>query len=270
MHQKLIFIITSIVVIAMLSCQVDTGLAPTQSGISGIIHFQNEWPDETDQVMVVASTKFPPTSLDEIIMSEPLPTFVDSASFVIWTNPQKFQAVGVIWKEKNQPWDVTNIIGIYFPTDDHFSPGSVTIADRNTIVDSINIEANLDNARLRVDSAIQGKLYVNGDWPDGAESVLVVASKTILPTSLLDVVFSSPIEAGFDSLDYSISVQPANYRLLGGLVTEAGQSIGIESIKGIYYKKPGDFLPGSIVVPTDTTIVSDIDITLDFESGLLP
>jgi len=270
MTYKLILLPFAALLVILSTCTIDTGLAPTQSGITGVVHFQNGWPKTTGEVMVVASTKFPPTSLEEIIMSEPLPTFVDSASFVIWTNPQTFQAVGVVWKEKDQPWDVTNIIGIYFPTSDHFSPGVVTIPDRNTLVDSISIDANLANARLRVDSAIQGTLRVKGDWPSGAESVLVVASKTILPTSLLDVVFGSPIEAGFDSTAYSLSLQPGTYRLVGALVTETGKSIGIESIKGLYRKNPGDFLPGSIVVPTDTTVATNIDITLDFESGLLP
>jgi len=270
MKHKLILLLFTVPLFFLQSCQIDTGLAPTQSGIAGVVHFQNEWPETTDEVMVVASTKFPPTSLEEIIMSEPLPTFVDSASFVIWTNPQTFQAVGVVWKEKGQPWDVTNIIGIYFPTSDHFSPGMVTIPDRNTLVDSISIDANLANARLRVDSAIKGMLRVKGDWPDGAESVLVIASKTVLPTSLLDIVFGAPIVAGFDSTAYSLSLQPGTYRLIGSLVTETGKSIGVESIKGIYRKNPGDFLPGSVVVPTDTTVAENIDITLNFESGLLP
>lgn len=270
MLRKLILLLFTAPLFMLSTCRIDTGLAPTQSGIAGVVHFQNEWPESTDEVMVVASTKFPPTSLEEIIMSEPLPTFVDSTSFVIWTNPQTFQAVGVVWKEKDQPWDVTNIIGIYFPTSDHFSPGTVTIPDKNTLVDSITIDANLNNARLRVDSAIKGMLRVKGDWPGGAESVLVVASKTVLPTSLLDIVFGAPIAAGFDSTTYSLSVQPATYRLIGALVTETGKSIGIESIKGLYRKNPGDFLPGAIAVPTDTTVAENIDITLDFESGLLP
>ncbi len=261
MRQKIILL--SAIILLQLSCEIDTGLEPTQSGIAGVIRFENEWPEATDQVVVVAATKFPPTSLDEIIMSEPLSTFVDSTSYVIWTNPETFKAVGVVWKEKDQPWDVTNIIGIYFPTDDHFTPGSVTIPDRKTLVDTIDIEADLELARLNVASAITGMLRVTGEWSKDAESVLVVASRTVLPTSLLDIIFSSPIKAGFDSTTYTLSVQPGTYRLIGALVTEAGQSIGVESIKGIYKKNPGDFFPGAVVIPTDTTVVSDIDITLD-------
>lgn len=268
--QKLMPLVLLILLLLSLSCNVPTGLEPTKSGIAGSIFFKNAWPNETDQVIVVASTVFPPTSLEDIIMSEPLQTNVDTARYVIWSNPETFAAIGVVWKEKNQPWNVTNIIGIYFPTADHFSPGKVSIPDRNTLIDSINIDADLSLARRKVDSAIEGMLRVNGEWPAAAQSVLMVASKTILPTSLLDITFGSPIDAGFDSTAYSLSVQPDTYRLIGALVIEENEPIGFNSIKGIFKKNPSDFFPSSVIVANDTTRVANIDITLDFESGLIP
>jgi hypothetical protein len=254
----------------MLSCEAPTGLEPTRSGISGSIFFKGDWPEQTDQVIVVASTVFPPTSLVEIVMSEPLDTNVDTAHYTIWENPADFAAIGVVWKEKDQPWDVTNIIGIYFPTDDHFSPGKVSIPDKETLVDSINIEANLSLARRKVDSTIEGTLKIAGDWPDNAQTVLMIASKTILPTSLLDIIFGAPIDVGFDSTEYSLSVQPNTYRLIGALLIQEDEPIGFDSIKGVYKKKPSDFFPSSVNVPTDTSRATGINITIDFESGLLP
>ena len=253
-----------------LFCKTDTGLEPTRSGLAGMVYFEDEWPEETDQVMVVAATVFPPTTLEDIIMSEPLETFVDTTRYIIWTNPETFAAVGVVWKEKGQPWNVTNIIGIYFPTDDHFSPGRVTIPDRDTVVDSIDIVAELSKARPNVDSAIEGQLKISGDWPETAQSVLVIASESILPPGLLDIIFGTPIEAGFDSTTYMLSVQPGTYRLIGALVIEQDKPIGFESIKGIYKKKPSEILPGVVIVPTDTTRVTDVNITIDFEAGLFP
>jgi hypothetical protein len=253
-----------LILFAGIQCSIDRGLAPTKSGISGTVTFDKEWPAMTDQVMVVAATRFPPVGINDIIMSEPLPILTDSAEYVIWASPTTFEAVGVVWKEKNQPWDVTNIIGIYFPTDNHFSPGKITIPDKSTLVNNIDIHADLSKARRKVDSAIQGMLKVNGSWPVGATQVLVVASPTILPTSLLDVVFGVPIAAGFDSSAFSLSVQPGTYRLIGALLIEENKSIGVESIKAIYKKKPTDFLPTSVVVPTDTTVVRGIQLTLDF------
>lgn len=268
--RKLIARVLFLSTLIFLTCEVPTGLEPTRSGISGSIYFKGEWPEQTDQVIVVASTVFPPTSLVDIVMSEPLEMNVDTAHYTIWQNPTEFAAVGVVWKEKGQPWDVTNIIGIYFPTDDHFSPGKVSIPDKQTLVDSVDIAADLSLARLKVNSAIEGTLSVTGDWPESAQSVLMIASKTILPTSLLDITFGVPIEVGFDSTAYSLFVQPATYRLIGALVIEKDKSIGFDSIKGVYKKKPSDFFPASVSVPTDTSRATGINITIDFESGLLP
>ncbi len=268
--QKLMSTLIILSLLYIFSCEAPTGLEPTRSGISGSIFFAGDWPEETDQVIVVASTVFPPTSLVEIVMSEPLETHVDTAHYTIWENPADFSAIGVVWKEKDQPWDVTNIIGIYFPTDDHFSPGRVSIPDRETRVDSINIEADLSLARRKVDSAIEGTLTISGDWPEDAQSILMIASTTILPTSLLDIIFGAPIEVGFDSTAYSLSVQPNTYRLIGALLIQKDEPISFDSIKGVYKKKPSDFFPSSVSVPTDTTRAAGIDITIDFESGLLP
>ncbi len=246
----------------------DTGLEPLRSGFSGTLYFEKAWPEDTDEMMVVASTVFPPAGLNDIIMSEPLPTGRDTLDYTIHTYPQKFAAVGVVWKEKNQPWDVTNIIGIYFPTSDHFTPGEVVIPDRNTMVTGIDIEADLSRARRAVQSAISGTLRARGQWPQDAESVLVAASSSFLPSSLLDITLSMPVEVPFDSVDYTLPLQPGTYFLVGALLLQTGAPIGIESIQGIY-EDPVTGNPGFINIPTDTTRLSNIDIVLDFNSRIL-
>lgn len=249
-------------------CDAPTGLKPTQSGISGTVFFVNEWPKQTDQVMVVAATAFPPTSLQDIIMSEPIDIFVDSAHYVIWSNPETFAAVGVVWKEKDQPWDVTNIIGIYFPTDDKFTPGTVTIPNKETLVDSINMRADLSIARRTVDSVIEGTLTVKDEWWDGAEYVIVIAAKTILNPGLLDLTFSLPIEASFDSTAYTLPIQPGTYAAIGVIVTEKDKPIGLDSIKGVYKKRASDPFPTIVKIPTDSTRVTNINITIDYDFKL--
>lgn len=264
MIKKLIVWLIAAVSLGLMTCDIDRGLAPTRSGISGTVYYLKEWPKNTDIVMVVGATRFPPTSINDIIMSEPIAAFTDSAEYVIYAPPITFEAVGVVWKEVNQPWDVTNIIGIYFPTDNYFSPGKVTVPNNNTMVSGINIRADLSKARRKVDSAIQGMLRIKGAWPANAEQVLMVASPSILPGSLLDITFGTPIAAGFDSTTFSISVQPGTYRLIGALLIEQGRAIGVESIKAIYKKRPTDLLPAAVAVPTDTTVVRGINLTLDF------
>ena len=249
-------------------CDSDTGLEPTQSGFSGTVRFKNVWPADTDQVIVVAATKFPPTDITEIVLGDPLPLNVDSVNFTIYSPPAEFAAVGVVWKQIDQPYDVTNIIGIHFTSDDQFSPAPIRIRDRNHMVNSINIDADLSKAKHFVESNVRGLITVKGEWPASAESILIFASKPLLPTGLLDISFGLPIAAGFDSTNYTINIQPGTYRLFGALLLESGSPIGVESIKGIYYKNEGDIFPGTVKVPTDTSQVKNINIQIDFGSNL--
>ena len=268
--KNLTVLLSVIIFVVLISCHLDPGLEPTRSGIRGTIYFLNEWPEDTDQVLVVAATTFPPTGLADIVLGEPLPTFVDSTDYVLYTAPGTFAAVGVVWKEKGQPWDVTNIIGIYFPTEDHFTPGIVEVKNRNHMADSIDIVADLSKAKRKVDSTIEGMIRVVGEWPAGATSVLVAASNSLIPQGLLDIQFGMPIPAGFDSTTYVLSVQPGTYRLVGTLVLEQDVPIGIQSVRGVYYRKPGDFLPGIVKVPSDTSHIKGIDITIDFNKSPFP
>ncbi len=254
----------------LLSCKSDLGLEPTRSGFRGTIRFKNSWPAQTDQVLVVAATKFPPTAITEIIMGDPLPLHVDSVEYQVFTPPQAFAAVGVVWKEKNQPWDVTNIIGIFFDSEDHFNPGDVAIDRRDRMLDHIDIEADLAKAKRAVQSGIEGVLRIKGNWPIGSQSVLLAASRPILPSGLLDISLGTPIAAPFDSTRYFLSLQPGTYRLVGALLIQDGVSLGISSLSGLYYKKPGDLLPGSVTIANDTTRVRNINFTIDFNTKPFP
>jgi hypothetical protein len=254
----------------LLSCKSDLGLEPTRSGFRGTIHFKNSWPAQTDQVLVVAATKFPPTAITEIIMGDPLPLNVDSVEYQLFTPPQSFAAVGVVWKEKDQPWDVTNIIGIYFDSEDHFNPGDVTVASRQQLINNINIDADLAKAKLAVKSGIEGTLHIKGLWPSGSQSILLAASRPILPSGLLDISLGTPVSAPFDSTRYFLSLQPGTYRLVGALLIQEGVSLGISSLVGLYYKKPGDLFPGTVIIPNDTTRIRNINFTIDFNSKPFP
>ncbi len=171
--------------------------------------------------------------------------------------------MGVVWKEKGEPWDPTNIIGLYFPTDNHLSPGAVTVTGRDEIVPDIDLVCDLTKAKRKVNSSISGMLRVQGSWPAGATDVVVVASTApLLPTSLLDLMFSFPIKAGFDTTSYMLPVQPGTYRLVAALVIEKGKSIGLESVRGAFFSFSG------IKITTPETRVTDIDLDLVFpEAG---
>ncbi len=255
----------SLLSLLILRCELDPtepGLEPVVSGFSGTIRFKGTWPPSTDQVIVAAALKFPPAAITDVILGEALPTFQDSVNYVFYLPPTSLQAVGVVWKQQGQEWDPTNIIGYYFPTSNHLSPGKVEIPDRKTMLRKIDIEADLSKAKRKVESTIEGMLRVQGKWPATAQSVVMVASTAaFFPTSLLDLQFGMPIAPGFDSTYYRINVQPGTYRLIAALLIKKDESIGFNSIAGTYYSMNG------IKVTTDTTHVRNINILMAVSGG---
>jgi hypothetical protein len=255
--------------IPIFACDVDTGLKPLHSGFKGTVHFAEPWPEDTDQVLVAAAKRFPPTTLEDIVLSEPLPLFQDSASYQVFTPLQTFEAVGVVWKQKNEPWDVTNIIGLYFTGANRFQPGSVVIGTRQEMISNIDITADLSKARRTVNSGIAGRIVIEGEWPETVTSVLVVASSKLIPQSLLDIQFGFPITTPFDTTMYRLSLQPGTYPLIGVLALETDQNISLSSLRGIYYETPGDLFPGTITLSDDSTVVEGVDITANLAVPLL-
>ena len=247
-----------------LACDDESGIKPPThvSGFTGTITFSGAWPEDTDQIRLAAALRFPPSTIADILLGDALPTGVDSIRYSFYTDPVALQAVGVVWKEKGQAWDATNIIGYYFPTENHLSPGAVTVSRKDEMVQEIDIHCDLTKVKRRVNSAIGGMLRVQGAWPPGASKVVVAASTApLLPTSLLDLFFSFPIDAGFDSTRYIIPVQPGTYKLVAALVIEEGKSIGLESIKGAYYNFSG------IKISNPETIKLDVDLNLIFPAA---
>jgi hypothetical protein len=257
---KKIILLVLTLSITLVLCELDPtepGLEPTRSGFKGRITFKGAWPEDTDQIIVAAALKFPPSALNDVILGEGLPTGQDTVDYTFYLPPTSLMAVGVVWKQKGQEWDPTNIIGYYFPTANHLSPGKLEIPDRDTMIETIDITADLSKAKRKVACTIEGTLRAQGIWPANSQSVVMVASTApVLPTSLLDLLFAVPISPGFESTPYKISVQPGTYHLIAALLIREGESIGLNSMAGSYYSL------GGISVPTDSTHVRGVNITM--------
>jgi len=84
----------------------------TNSSISGTVTFIGNWPDQSENVMVIAATQFPPQSLLDLNFSNLLPPNIDSTEYLIPAAPDTYRAVGVVLKLKEQSWALDNIIGL--------------------------------------------------------------------------------------------------------------------------------------------------------------
>ena len=119
------------------------------------------------------------------------------------------------WKEKQQAWDVTNILGIYFQSPSDFLPGNVVVEGKDSQVESINITADFARTKKAANSSIRGTVSFEGNWPKETESVQIVASTQFPPTNILDLVVGPTIPLEVDSYDYVLTAPPGEYQAIG-------------------------------------------------------
>ena len=117
-----------------------------------------------------------------------------TAEYELYLPQGTYDVVAVLWKEHNQSWNISNVIGVYGGgiIDDLLIPTykSVTIPDNNTTVSDIDIKASLD--RVNRDAKIKGEINFIGDWPNNT-GVMAVGAFNKIPDQgdYIDYFFSS-------------------------------------------------------------------------------
>ena len=252
-NQFLLFII--VISLFLFTCEMDHGLEPIRSGISGTIRYIGKWPPNTAEVRIVAATKFPPSDLNDLIIGDILRVGGDSTIYTFYLDPGDYY-VGLVWRERDAAWGIQSIFGIYTDPGDSFAPGLITIPDDTTIVTGKNITADFAYARRASKSSISGTVNFVGNWPDSVESFMVIAATKFPPESMLDLAFSG-LQTGYvDSINYSISAAPGTYRAVGVVNKKVDRPWALENVVGLLLK--------DIVVPTDSSEVKGIDFTVFF------
>lgn len=239
----------------LLTCEMDHGLEPIRSGISGTIKYIGKWPPNTGEVRLVASTKFPPTDEKELIIGDILPTGIDSTDYIFYLKPGDYY-IGLVWREREATWGIQSIFSIYTDPGNTFSPGLITIPDDTTIVRGMNLIADFSYAKKASNSSISGKIKFVGDWPEQVENFMVIAGVQFPPISLLDLAFSGLQPAYIDSIEYTVAAAPGTYRAVGVVLKKVDQPWALEDVVGLLLKE--------ISVPTDSTAVKGIDFTVFF------
>ena len=257
---KILFSI--LVLVLFLSCNMDHGLEPIRSGISGTIKYIGKWPTNTAEVRIVAATIFPPTDLNDLIIGDILPIGGDSTVFTFYLDPGDYY-LGLVLRERDAAWGIQSIFGIYTVPGNAFSPGLITIPDDTTIVTGKDIIADFSYAKRATNSNISGTIFFIGNWPEGSENVMVIASSKFPPESLLDLNFSSLIPPEIDSINYFITVPPDTYKAVGAVLKIKNQPWALDNIIGLLLEGSPPKLK-EIVVPDEDSQIEGVDLTIYF------
>jgi len=255
-----------------LSCKIDHGLEPVGSQIAGVITFSGDIPPNTDQVRVAVTDQFPPRDITELIFSDALPYRSGRAEYILFLPPATYEVVAVIWKEKNQSWNISDVIGIYGGSfvGDLLIPTfqTVTVPDARSSVEGIDIACNFN--KVNRDAAIAGTITFSGTWPDNT-GIVGIGAFNEMPKAgdYIDYYFKNV------ALDYTVPpfVQRYAYRLR----VRSGEALKyiavlwinddytLSSIRDLgYYRDPADpSQPGTVTVDPGKT-AEGIDISVTF------
>lgn len=268
----IILLLFGIPIFLVLKCRIDHGLEPIYSKISGKIIFTGEPPANTDGVRVAVIQEFPPRNINELLFSDNIPLYQDTADYEIYLPEGQYDVIAVIWKEKNQPWNISDVIGVYGGTfiGDLLVPTfhGITISDKHAVLDSIDIQTNLN--RVNRDAKIEGTITFTGQWP-GNTGIIGIGAFTDIPEpgNFIDYYFKNI------ALDYTIPpfVESAEYKLrvrssdtinyLVVLWIDSSFNLGSIQDIGFFQDSQDPSQPGVIQVSTDST-VTGIDITVNF------
>lgn len=115
-----------IFVLLLLHCDIDHGLGPMKSRITGHVSFINKdlKPENIEALRAVAVTTWDPAHFslsDVVIANTSINLSREEPEYTIPAPLGPYELVAIIWKKKGQGWNYTHILGYY-----GFDPASFT------------------------------------------------------------------------------------------------------------------------------------------------
>ena len=113
-------------------CEIDHGLGPMKSRITGDVLFFNEKPDFVESVRVIAVVRWDPENLslgDVVFTNTSINLSAETSPYYIPAPITSYELVAAIWKEKGAPWNYLNILGFY-----GFDPINHTVEYRRVVL----------------------------------------------------------------------------------------------------------------------------------------
>jgi hypothetical protein len=267
-------LIGALVQCALWSCELDQGLGPSQTRISGKVIFvysdsTKSRPENIDEVRVVATANLPPTGFGDVYFSNPVRFDVDTTTYEIAAPVGVYPAIGVLWKPRGRDWSFTNLLGIYglrLPFEFDVKP--VELTKQNPLANSVDLFALWSFSQF--DARVEGELTVIGAWPPDTEIVLLGAFINVPDLSNVGNLLGSlgglplPVSPSSDAKrPYETAVRNGEYKFIA--LFWKGKNIDWDEIRllGYYRDLQDPSKPGHIIVPAQGGI-SDINFTADF------
>ncbi|RMF69641.1 MAG: hypothetical protein D6743_01480 [Calditrichaeota bacterium] len=140
---------------------------------------------------------------------------------------------------------------------------------------SCSVDHGLDPDSLnpRIKHGIRGRVTFRGAWPEEIAEARLIVSANFPPDAddpVGSFIFSDPIRFGTESLDYELTLAPGRYELVAVIIRERSKGWNISNVLAVYSQLPdvlGFLFPSSVDIENDTTIVDEIDLSVDLTKG---
>lgn len=262
-------VLSLVLPVFLLSCQIDHGLEEIKTRITGRVIFidSHNRPPYADQARVVAVYQFPPAGFGDVLSSNTLPAGRDTSAFEILAQKGTYAALGVLWRRVGEGWNFSNLLGLYTAPNE-LAPRPVTVSDENPVADSIDIYATWVLA-LR-DARIEGDITFVGAWPKDTQ-ILGLAAFPIVPNlnnprDLLQLrAIDVSIPLFVDRYHYRLALARGTYKFIA--LFWKGTSTPVEKIRPIGFYASRDNLrrPAEITLGPDER-ATGIDFVADFST----
>lgn len=239
---KIQVLLLTVLLSLFLGC--DSGVGPKekpitpvtiQSGVTGTLTFNGEWPAKAAEVRMVTSKKFPPEMTD-IIYGPLIPADSLTYDYEFALDPGVYKFVGLAWKNEGADWNFPSICSFYFEAgSDSLAPLPVTVGGATPVVTGADIKVNRAKARIVSAAKITGSIAFNGVWPSEFTEARVIATTRFdlatldLPTTN-DLAFSPSIAKGTTALNYEIPAFPGDFKATFIIFFKADGKISTDNI----------------------------------------
>ncbi|MFQ5864258.1 MAG: hypothetical protein ACE5IW_03415 [bacterium] len=245
-------------------------------GVTGEIIIDTIVPMNTDEIRIAVTKQFPPLDFEGIVISSPLDVKVDSnvtsqrVPFEVLVPEGEYEAVFVIWKEKDKSVNPADRIGLYgnLQLED---PIPITVSAEDSTVE--NIEIDIDFTKVLRTSIIEGRItFVNNgipataeQWPPNTGFVAIFAFPIVpevFPEDFLTFSAFEILPQNVEQLDYRLRISAGVFKYIA--VFWLAEGALLEDFKDLgFYRDPLSDEPGEVSVGENET-VTGIDITAEF------
>lgn len=122
------------------------------------------------------------------------------------------------------------------------------------------LSCNIDHGLEPIRSGIQGVITYAGEWPAPPAEVRLVAATKFPPSGISDLIIGEQIPLNGSSYNYIFYLKPDTFKILGVAWREQDSIWDLVSIAGLYFSGSDSLSPGEIIVKTDTSLVTGINI----------